>query len=146
MVFFGVNHLIDFLVEIQFWFLFIVFRGKYLFDKHFLKISSFLLLKVLHRIIANEVGERCQPCFVYFSHWQVFLCTDNVEHWDCIFLRGMSFQTQTGERKHSKKRKMAWLCLPRLVRGDSWKFEVPEIGFILLFAFTWLCLKLMMSI
>jgi len=68
MLYFGVNHLIDFLVEIQFWFLFIVFRGKCLFGKHFLKISRFLLLEVLRGIIANEAGERCQLCFVYCSH------------------------------------------------------------------------------
>lgn len=51
MVFWGVNHIINFFVEIRTQFLFIVFRDKYLFDKSFIKISSFVLVEVLHRLL-----------------------------------------------------------------------------------------------
>lgn len=118
----------------------LLFQDQVFFDKHFLKISSFLLLGMLHRLIANEAGERCQFYFDYFSRCHVVLCTDNVEHQDCIFLRGMSFQTQKGERWHSKKQKMAWLCLPKSVGGTPGSSRYPKqllFFFLLLLDCVW---------
>lgn len=68
MVFLGVNYIINFFIEIQFQFLFIVFRDTYLFDKSFIKISSFLLVELLHRLLQmRQVRDASFALFTFLT-------------------------------------------------------------------------------